>query len=227
MIRCWLLDVEGTTTPLSFVTEVLFPFARERFLDYLNQNWDDPEIQGDVAGLSPERLSSPQQATIVALELMDQDRKLGALKSLQGRIWQEGYRSGQLKGQLFADVPERLKQIKQAGGSVFIYSSGSVLAQQLLFRHSEFGDLTPWIDGYFDTAVGAKVESESYRRISELTRLPAELGIFATDAVAEALAADRAGWRIAVMLRPGNQPQPRHSFPEWGQFPEPGRLGCC
>jgi len=189
-----LLDIEGTTTPISFVYEVLFPFARSRMADYLRDHPDDPDVQA-----LPEDVFA----------LMDKDSKIGPLKAIQGRIWEAGYRSGALRGQVFPDVPERFAAWHGADHSVNIYSSGSVLAQQLLFGHSEAGDLTRFLDAYYDTGVGPKKEASSYRRIAAELGEP---GLFVTDIVAEAEAAQAAGWTAVIMDRPGNAPQPAHSF---------------
>ena len=211
-----LLDIEGTIAPISFVFQVLFPFSKERAQEFLERNWEDPQVQIQVRGLSEVSPASAAEAAALVRELIDQDRKLGPLKWLQGRIWEEGYRNGQLQGQLFEEVADRVKSWKATGHRVYIYSSGSVLAQQLLLGHTQVGDLRPWIDGYFDTAVGAKGEAESYRTIATSTGV----GLFATDIVSEAQAARAAGWKAVILDRPGNHPQPPHDFPIWKQLPE-------
>ncbi|MBS2035305.1 acireductone synthase [bacterium] len=214
MISVYLLDIEGTTTPISFVYEVLFPFARQRFPSFLNENWNDARVRAEVAQLAAD-LQDAEAAARVALALMDEDRKLGPLKALQGLIWEEGYRSGALKSQIFGDVAPCLRARKASGLRTYIYSSGSVLAQKLLFAHTPEGDLTGLLDGYFDTSVGAKADPESYRKIA------AEIGstgLFATDILAEARAASEAGWQAVVLDRPGNRPQPDHQFPVWSSL---------
>lgn len=216
-----LLDIEGTTTPISFVYQVLFPYARQHFEDFLKQHWEIPEVQSEAIALGA---SCVESAVQLAVQAMDEDRKLGPLKALQGRIWEDGYRRGRLRGQLFPEVAEALKAWREAGISVNIYSSGSVLAQKLLFGFSEAGDLQPWIDGYFDTAVGAKSDPQSYTRIATSLKMNPSDGVFATDIVGEAEAARQAGWRAVILRRPGNHPQPEHDFPEWAQFPSPFRL---
>lgn len=214
----YLLDIEGTTTPISFVYDVLFPYARQQLSRFLKDNWQDAAVQKEAKELAPD-IDGPTRATEVALELMDADRKVGALKSLQGRIWEEGYRSGQIRSQLFTDTAPMLRARKAAGLRTYIYSSGSVLAQKLLFAHTPEGNLTGLLDGYFDTAVGAKVQSESYREIArQIGILPAD-GLFATDVLAEAEAARSAGWQAVIVKRPGNPPQPVHDFQEWTSFP--------
>lgn len=217
MKTVYLLDIEGTTTPISFVYDVLFPYARTQFGAYLQANWDNQEVRAEVNELGAP-LDSPASAAAAALALMDEDRKLGPLKSLQGRIWEAGYRSGQLKSQLFADVAPMLRARKAAGLRTYIYSSGSVLAQKLLFAHTPEGDLGHLLDGYFDTAVGAKGEAESYRRIAEQIGITPADGLFATDILAEARAADSAGWQSVILQRPGNHPQPAHTYERWTHF---------
>lgn len=216
MNQVYLLDIEGTTTPISFVYEVLFPYAREHFGSFLEEHWGNPEVRSEAAGLSEAAPQSPSEASAAAHALMDQDRKVGALKSLQGRIWEAGYRSGQLKSQLFSEVADRLRAYKAAGARVFIYSSGSVLAQKLLFAHTPEGDLTGLLDGYFDTAVGAKGDPDSYRRIAEKI---GATGLFATDILSEAQAAREAGWQAVILNRPGNHPQPPHDFEVLTELP--------
>lgn len=216
-----LLDIEGTTTPISFVYQVLFPYARQHLEEFLKTNWELPEVQSEAKALGASNL---QAAVNLALQAMDEDRKLGPLKALQGRIWEDGYRRGLLRGQLFPEVANTLKAWREAGISINIYSSGSVLAQQLLFGFSEAGDLQPWIDGYFDTAIGAKSDPQSYATIARSLKLSPRDGVFATDIVSEAEAAHQAGWRTVILRRPGNHPQPEHDFPEWTQFPSPFRL---
>lgn len=213
----YLLDIEGTTTPISFVYQVLFPFARTQFGTFLRENWDKPAVRAEAAGLG-EAIESPEQAEKAALALMDEDRKLGPLKALQGRIWEAGYRSGHLKSQLFPDVPPMLRRRKTAGLRSYIYSSGSVLAQRLLFSHTPEGDLTNLLAGYFDTEVGGKGESDSYRKIAEQIGISPSDGLFATDVLTEALAAREAGWQSVLMVRPGNPAQASHDFEVWTEF---------
>ncbi|MBL8187334.1 MAG: acireductone synthase [Acidobacteria bacterium] len=228
-----LLDIEGTTTPIDFVYQVLFPFARRRVEDYLNTHWSAEDVQLDVARLREEHATDTQQGlTPPPLEpavgsvtgyvhwLMDRDRKSTPLKSLQGKIWQEGYASGELLSQVFEDVPPALDRWHSQGKQIYIYSSGSVLAQKLLFGHTTFGDLTPLLSGYFDTTIGAKQEVESYRRIAaSVEQSPATI-LFVSDVVAELNAASAAGLQCVLSLRAGNHPQPPHAFPTINSFAE-------
>jgi enolase-phosphatase E1 len=185
VIRGILLDIEGTTTPISFVYDVLFPYARAHI--------HDPNM----------------------LRLMDEDSKTTELKELQGRIWLEGYRRGELRGEVFEDVPGALERWRREGIDVRIYSSGSVLAQKLLF-----GELTELLNGYFDTTTGAKGEAGSYVRIAaEFGVEPGEI-LFVSDVTRELDAARAAGMQTALCVRPGNPPQSPSEHPCISTFDE-------
>ena len=224
-VRGILLDIEGTTTPIAFVHEVLFSYARTHARDFLRDNQDSEEVRADVALLREEQASDksnnlePPESIAEYIDwLIDRDRKSTGLKSLQGKIWQQGYQAGSLKSQVFADVAPAFERWRAAGLKICIFSSGSVLAQQLLFAHTDAGDLTKFIDGYFDTNVGKKGEAESYRKIAVAMDLkPSEI-LFISDVVTELEAAKEAGMKTLLSIRPGNSPQewPQaiHSFDE-------------
>ena len=221
-IRSLLLDIEGTTTPISFVYEVLFPFARRRVESFLREHADEESVAADLRGLESLRAAEAAGQSIAefARGLMDQDRKDTPLKSLQGKIWEEGYRRGELRGQLFPDVPRAFRRWQEQGRDISIFSSGSVLAQRLLFAHSDAGDLTPFLREYFDTTVGAKQASASYRSIAEkLERQPAEI-LFISDVVAELDAARAAGLSAILAVRPGNRPVSRPDYAAITSFDE-------
>lgn len=213
MIRAIVLDVEGTTTPIDFVTATLFPFARERAEPFLAEHWGGPDAEALAA--ERERETDPDApggdwslATAVAYVhwLMDRDRKSTALKSLQGKIWERGYRTGALAGEVYADVPPAFVRWRGTGCEIAIYSSGSVLAQRLLFESTPAGDLTSHIRDYFDTRIGAKGDAESYARIARaLGRDPSEI-LFVSDVVAELDAARASGLQTRLSIRPGNRP---------------------
>ena len=221
-----LLDIEGTTTPISFVHEVLFSYARSHVRNFLAEHFDSAEVLTDIANLRqdhaidlmhglkpPPLVAAARDAQIDSLVayvnwLMDRDRKSTGLKSLQGKIWKEGYLAGALKAQVFADVPPAFERWRRAGLSINIFSSGSSLAQVLLFAHTEVGDLSDFIDNYFDTTVGSKQDLTSYRWIAEVLRLRASEVLFVSDVIAELDAADAAGMHALLCVRPGNQPQP-------------------
>ena len=209
-IRGVLLDIEGTTTPISFVHDVLFSYARSHVRDYLSRHLNEDGVRTDLQALHTEGGDfSDDIESIVAHvnELIDSDRKSTGLKSLQGKIWHEGYADGTLRAQVYADVAPALVRWRVAGLNVSIFSSGSVLAQQLLFAHTEAGDLTSFINHYFDTTIGKKGETESYRRIAETLGLPASEILFVSDVATELAAAREAGMKVVLSIRPGNQPQ--------------------
>ena len=210
-----LLDVEGTTTPISFVHSKLFPYVRRHFRAFLSARLEDPELRSDIARLESERDAdeaggkNPPEAAAEYLEwLMDQDRKSGALKSIQGRIWEAGYRDGDLRGEVFDDVLPAFERWSRAGLEIRIFSSGSILAQKLLFGNSTAGDLTQFISGYFDTTTGSKKEPDSYLKIAEAASTAPRRILFVSDSVDELAAASAAGFRVALSLRPGNAPLP-------------------
>ena len=186
-----LLDIEGTTTPIAFVTDTLFPYARARLVSFLSREGRADEASAFLAE-------------------MDRDSKSTELKAVQGRIWEDGYRSGELTGTVFGDVPRAFARWQSAGTSIAIFSSGSVLAQQWLFRRSSAGDLTPFIAQYFDTEVGPKRDPASYARIAATVALPPSSITFVSDVVGELDAARAAGMQTIMSLRPGNHPQPPH-----------------
>lgn len=221
-----LLDIEGTTTPITFVYEVLFPYARERTAEFLASHIADEGVIADIKGLSAERALDDQkglnppaivddssQQLIESLTryihwLMDMDRKSTPLKSLQGKIWEEGYKAGMLLSQIFDDVPRAFERWRDRGVEICIYSSGSVLAQKLLFAHTDSGDLSSFIKNYFDTNAGPKIEKESYLRIAATLNLPPSEVAFFSDVTAELKAARSAGMQTILCLRPRNHPQP-------------------
>jgi len=232
-IRNILLDIEGTTTPINFVYQVLFPFARRSLRAYLIQHWSTDEVHTDLALLREEHAADTQQGlnppalqtdvesvTEYLYWLMDRDRKSTPLKSLQGKIWRQGYESGELLSQVFDDVPLALQRWHQEGKQIYIYSSGSVLAQKLLFGHTVAGDLTPLLSGYFDTTIGAKTETDSYRRIATNIQQPPETVLFVSDVVAELDAASTAGMHCVLSVRAGNHPQPANAFQSINRFDE-------
>lgn len=210
----YLLDVEGTTTPIDFVYRVLFPYARDRFLSFLVEHASDPEVAAEVRGLGEEHRrdvaagqkpptweDTPEGIAAFALWLMDRDRKATALKALQGRIWERGYESGELQASVYDDVARALARWQAAGRPVAIYSSGSVRAQRLLFAHTQVGDLTPRLSGYFDTTIGFKTEPDSYRCIAEaMGREPGAI-LFVSDVGAELDAAHAASLQTALCAR--------------------------
>lgn len=232
-VRVVLLDIEGTTTPIDFVLGTLFPFARDRVRGFLEERGREPEVRKDMALLREEHAreaqapppwgESPEAVAAYVHWLMDRDRKSTGLKSLQGKIWQEGFTGGRLQGQLYEDVPRALARWREQGRRVAIFSSGSVLAQRLLFGNTTAGDLTPWLDGFFDTTSGPKREPESYAAIATALGHPAGEVLFLSDVAEELDAARAAGAATGLAVR-GEEPLSTghpvvHSFDE--VFPGP------
>jgi enolase-phosphatase E1 len=205
-LRAVLVDIEGTVAPIRFVKETLFPFARARLAAFVDAHRAQPEVAGVLAetarltGLAPDDL----RGLIAALERWsDEDRKIGPLKTLQGLIWEEGYRAGALRSTIFPDAVRALRAWAAAGVVLAVYSSGSALAQRLLFGATDAGDLRPLFRDFFDTAIGAKQEPQSYGRIAARLRLPPAEILFLSDVAAELDAAAAAGMATTQLVRPG------------------------
>ena len=201
-VRALLLDIEGTTTPVEFVYQVLFPYARAHAAEYLARHQDSADCREAVALLRKEHeVVSPAHVLEHVFSLMDRDKKSPGLKALQGLIWQDGYKSGALRGQVYPDVVPAFERWRARGLDIYIYSSGSVLAQQLLFGSTEAGDLTTFLKGYFDTAVGPKQSPDSYRVIAARMRVPPQGILFVSDVGQELDAARTSGMRTALCVR--------------------------
>lgn len=244
-IGALVLDIEGTTTPVAFVYEVLFPFARSHVAAYLAREGELAACRAAVERLREERATDIAQGlypsevaqdfspavtaqdfspAVVAQEfgpaevvayvhwLMDRDRKSPGLKALQGLIWQEGFRSGELRGQVYPDVAPAFERWRARGLDIHIYSSGSVLAQQLLLGSTNAGNLTAFLRGHFDTEVGPKTSPDSYRLIAERIEVPPSHTLFVSDVVAELDAASAAGLRTALCVR-GDVPPDAKGYP--------------
>ena len=209
-----VLDVEGTTSSISFVYDVLFAFARKHVADFLAQNRLDPVVQAAAVSLAAETgaadatLADPEGTTrlaLAAIDLMNRDVKSTPLKTLQGLIWRSGFESGELVSHVFDDVPETLAQWADSGLDVRIYSSGSIDAQKLFFSHTGAGNLTPHLRGHYDTTTGPKREAASYRAIAaDMEMEPREI-LFVSDVGEELDAARQAGMATALAIRPGNR----------------------
>lgn len=284
-VRGVLLDIEGTTTAIAFVYEVLFPYAAARLKATCAGRAGEPEVAEAIARLREEYMAEaagdaagdaagagarvgqaafgggaglpafgtgaglppfgtgaglppfgggeglPAFGTGAGLPpfgdgapyarwLMARDRKSTGLKALQGLIWETGYTKGELRGHVFADVPPALAAWHEAGVRLRVFSSGSRRAQQLLFAHSEHGDLTPLLDGFHDTTTGPKLERSSYLAIAEAFALPPEDLLYLSDVAGELDAAAAAGYRTALLERPGNRPQRRGEHPVCNSFAE-------
>ncbi|XP_073297175.1 probable bifunctional methylthioribulose-1-phosphate dehydratase/enolase-phosphatase E1 isoform X1 [Primulina huaijiensis] len=237
-----VLDIEGTTTPISFVTDVLFPYARDNVGRHLEITYDTAETQDDIKllqaqvcedlenevnGTIPIPYDGEKEDIIGALvanvEAMTKaDRKITSLKQLQGHIWQTGFQNKEIEGIVFDDVPEALEKWHALGIKVYIYSSGSRLAQRLLFGNTTFGDLRKYLSGFFDTTVGNKKETKSYVEITQSLGVdnPSDI-LFITDVYQEATAAKAAGLEVIISVRPGNGPLPEnHGFKTIQSFSE-------
>jgi methylthioribulose 1-phosphate dehydratase / enolase-phosphatase E1 len=205
--RCILLDIEGTTTSISFVKDVLFPIARKSIREYVLQHQNEERIQSEYAKVKQTleeeggKCDNVNDAIDALEKWIDQDRKHPSLKYIQGLIWEQSYTNGTVKGHLYDDVPKKLTEWKERGFQIAIYSSGSVQAQKLLFGHSTFGDLTPYISHYFDTAVGQKRDVKSYHAISSALNIAASDILFLSDISDELDAAQQAGYQVAQLFR--------------------------
>ena len=216
MTQAILLDIEGTTTPIDFVHKTLFPFAKAEMEKFVREHFG--EIKPEIEQLKAEyrkdftnqiygrdfREDAPESIASYLKFLIEVDRKSTPLKSLQGKIWQAGYESGALRSEMFADVPGAFERWTKQDKQLAIFSSGSILAQQLIFKYSNFGDLTGFIAEYFDTTTGAKKEAESYRRIAESLGFKAGEILFVSDILGELDAARDAGLQTALAIRTGN-----------------------
>jgi enolase-phosphatase E1 len=223
-----LLDIEGTVSPIKFVRETLFPYARKQLRAFLNAHWNEPALPAVCDAMAhdagfdtfeewysskhgfsalTESAKERECKEIIAKEaekLMDKDAKSTGLKELQGLIWEDGYFSGELKSQVYDDVVPALALWRDAGAMLRIYSSGSIQAQRLFFGYSEKGDLVPYFSGFYDTHYGGKKEANSYRIIAKDMGLPAESIVFFSDIVDELEAARGAGMQAILVVRPGN-----------------------
>ncbi|XP_031495770.1 probable bifunctional methylthioribulose-1-phosphate dehydratase/enolase-phosphatase E1 1 isoform X1 [Nymphaea colorata] len=240
---CIVLDIEGTTSPISFVTEVLFPYARDNVQKHLTATYDSKETQDDIKLLraqvikdlekgisgsqpipsedaSKEKVIDSLVANVDAM--IKADRKITALKQLQGHIWRTGFENNELKGAFFEDVPKVLAKWHAMGIKVYIYSSGSREAQRLIFGNTAHGDLRKYLCGFFDTMVGNKRETQSYIEIWQSLGVdkPSQI-LFVTDVIQEAEAASSAGLDVLISIRPGNAPLPEnHKFRTIQSFEE-------
>jgi enolase-phosphatase E1 len=227
MIKAIVTDIEGTTSSLSFVKDVLFPYAREHLPDYVRQHQHEVNIKQLLADTCDEAgIELDTEGTIAQLiRWIDQDKKITPLKALQGLIWKAGYSQGDFKGHLYQDAIDNLKAWKANGISLYVYSSGSVLAQKLLFSHTESGDLTTLFSGLFDTNIGGKKESGSYRKIAEKIGFPSHNILFLSDIKEELDAAKAVGYQTIWLTR-DHEPDPHAEHPQVSSFDdiELGRL---
>lgn len=230
-----LLDIEGTTSSVRFVYDVMFPYARREAEAFLAARWDEPAVRkacdllavdaghASLAAWTAAVPETPAPALVLAEvhRLMDQDKKSTGLKELQGLVWEKGFRTGEMQAHVYPDVPASLHKWHAAGLDVRIYSSGSIAAQKLFFGHSIAGDLLPLFRGHYDTTTGPKREAASYATIAAAYALPPSSLLFLSDIPAELDAAAAAGFRTALLLRPDNAPvPPDHGHPILHDFAE-------
>ncbi|KAI5571542.1 hypothetical protein POPTR_011G118132v4 [Populus trichocarpa] len=220
--RCIVLDIEGTTTPITFVADVLFPYARDNVGRHLSATYETAETHDDIKllraqvgddlkqgidGAVPIPTDDAGKEEVIAAlvanveEMIKADRKITALKQLQGHIWRTGYENNELEGVVYGDVPEALEKWHALGIKVYIYSSGSRLAQRLTFGKTNYGDLIKYLSGFFDTKVGNKKETHSYIEISESLGVnkPSDI-LFLMDVFQEAVAAKAAGNKLLLVF---------------------------
>lgn len=212
--RVIVTDIEGTTTALEFVHHVLFPYARQALPDFLRDRQHLPEVAEALAQVEQE---NPQARTLAAqqqqlLRWMEEDRKITPLKTLQGLIWRQGYQQGDFCGHVYDDAYQQLKNWHQQGIGLYVFSSGSIAAQQLLFRYSIFGDMTPLFSGYFDTTLGPKRQASSYQQMAEKIACPPQQILFLSDTPEELDAAQQALWQVVGLARGDAMPLSSHTY---------------
>ena len=220
-------DVEGTVTSIAFVKEVLFPYAKEHLPDFVRANRDTDEV-ADLLAQARELGGMPNadiEETITLLQSwITQDRKAPPLKALQGMIWQAGYQNGEIKSDIYADAVVALTSWKQQGKRLYVYSSGSIQAQKLIFAHSRQGNLTHLFSGYFDTTIGGKLDAKSYMAIAAELDLPPSAILFLSDHVGELDAAARAGMATICVDRGEAEIPPAHAHATIATFDQIGPL---
>jgi enolase-phosphatase E1 len=205
MIKAIVTDIEGTTSSLSFVKDVLFPYARANLAAYIYRHAHESQVQILLEDARREAGAGLTLEQLIAqfIQWIDEDKKVTPLKSLQGLIWEAGYQQGDFKGHVYPDAAHYLKAWKRLGLDLYVYSSGSVYAQKLLFAHTDFGDLTPLFSGYFDTHIGGKKDPQSYLNIVGQLAIPAEQLLFLSDIKEELDAAGQAGFETCWLIREG------------------------
>jgi enolase-phosphatase E1 len=204
MIRIILTDIEGTTSSIAFVKEVLFPYAAAALPEFLSTYQENPEVQIQIEAVRS-LLKDPTASLEMVIDQLQtwiaEDQKVTPLKTLQGMIWEQGYRSGSYTGHLYPDAYDRLNQWQAQGLKLYLYSSGSIWAQKLFFGFSDYGDLTPWFTDFFDTTIGPKREARSYEAIVAAIGCHADEILFLSDVAAELDAAKVVGLNTCQLLR--------------------------
>ncbi len=204
MIKAILIDIEGTVSPITFVKDVLFPYSEEKMEKFIKENKDKPEVKNILQQVQEieEKDMDIDEIIQTLKRWIKEDRKIAPLKDIQGFIWKEGFESGQIKAPLYEDAYRKMKEWKDKGYKLYIYSSGSVQAQKLFFSHTDKGDILDWFSGHFDTKIGNKKETESYRKIAQEIGLKPEEILFLSDNPDEIKAAAQAGMKVYRLVRP-------------------------
>jgi len=203
-VKAILTDIEGTTSSIEFVHQVLFPYAARELPEFVRTSQGEGEIETilqDVRHTANAHDADTEQTIEILLSWIRQDRKITALKLLQGHIWKHGYESGGFTGHVYSDAVKNLRRWRQNGVDLYVYSSGSVGAQKLLFGHSDAGDLRPLFKGYFDTQIGSKTESAAYSSIANAIGRPAGDVLFLSDVAQELDAAAQSGMQTMQLVR--------------------------
>ncbi|WP_457640549.1 acireductone synthase [Persephonella sp.] len=223
MIKAVLVDIEGTTSPISFVKDVLFPYSKDMMEKFIEKNRENSEIRKiieEVKNIEGKDLSDKEVAQIL-IRWIEEDKKITPLKEIQGYIWEEGFKNGEIKAPVYEDAYRKLKKWKEKGLPIYIYSSGSVKAQKLFFSHTEYGNILDLFSGHFDTKIGNKKEVSSYRKIAEKIGLKPEEILFLSDNPDEIKAAADAGMRVVRLSRPEDVPYMENfPYPQVESFEE-------
>lgn len=206
--RAIITDIEGTTSRISFVTDILFPYAAAHLPGFIRQHQQLPAVVSELAQVR--KLMAEPEADLECcitqlLAWLAADQKVTPLKTLQGMVWAEGYQSGAFTGHIYADVAAKLADWHSQGIKLYVYSSGSVAAQKLLFQYSDAGDITPLFSGYFDTRIGAKRDVSAYAAILQQLQLPPRQVLFLSDVTAELDAASELGISTVQLIREGQR----------------------
>ena len=221
MINAIITDIEGTTSSLAFVKDVLFPYARNHIAAYIRSHENDPAVDrvlDEAREISGDHLDT-NQLIQTFIQWIDEDKKITPLKTIQGLLWEEGYRQGDFKGHIYDDAVVNLRKWKNHGIRIYVYSSGSVYAQKLLFGHTEFGDLNPIFSGYFDTHTGVKTSAESYQKIAVSIDEDPENCLFLSDIKQELDAALQSGMHTVWLTR-DKKPDPETDHRQVASFDE-------
>ncbi|WP_456401685.1 acireductone synthase [Persephonella sp.] len=208
MIKAILLDIEGNLAPIKFVKEVLFPYSEEKLESFIKENLEKDEIKkiiNDIKNIEGRDLTIDEIIKLLK-KWIREDKKITPLKELQGYIWEEGFKSGELKAPIYKDAFEKIKEWKEKGIPLYIYSSGSVKAQKLFFSHTVYGNLLDSFKGFFDTKIGSKKDKSSYIKIAEKIGLKPEEILFLSDNPDEIKAAVEAGMKAVKLSRPEDDP---------------------